>query len=69
MGELIDLAQLVGAAEIAQRLQIKQPHLVHDWRRRYSDFPTPGLELTGILRWDWHEVQVWASQTNRIKAT
>ena len=66
MGKKIDLNCLVGAAEIAQRLNIKRPHLIHDWRRRYPEFPKPIVELTGILLWDWQDVEHWALKTQRI---
>jgi len=62
----VDLDNLVGATEIAQRLGIKRPHLIHDWRRRHPGFPKPVLELTGILVWDWREVEVWARATGRL---
>lgn len=67
MGKKIDVDFLVSAAEIAQRLNVKRPHLVHDWRRRYPDFPQPIVELTGILIWDWREVSEWAKNTGRLE--
>ena len=66
MGKKIDLEYLVGAAEIAQRLNVKRPHLIHDWRRRYPEFPKPIVELTGILLWDWRDIATWAKATQRI---
>jgi predicted DNA-binding transcriptional regulator AlpA len=66
VGKKIDLDYLVGAAEIAQRLNVKRPHLIHDWRRRYPEFPKPIVELTGILLWDWREVERWAQDSGRI---
>ena len=66
MGQKVDLDYLVGASEIAQRLNVKRPHLVHDWRRRYPDFPKPVVELTGILLWDWQDVERWATKTKRM---
>jgi predicted DNA-binding transcriptional regulator AlpA len=66
VGKKVDLDNLVGATEIAQRLGVKRPHLIHDWRRRHPEFPKPVLELTGILVWDWREVEVWAKATGRL---
>ena len=66
MGRKIDVDRLVGAAEIAERLGIKRPHLIHDWRRRHPDFPVPVLELKGTLIWDWYEVEAWAKKTGRL---
>ena len=65
MGKNVDVDDLVGAAEIAERLGVKRPHLIHDWRRRYPEFPKPVVELIGILLWDWNEVQRWAKSTGR----
>ena len=42
--ELVDLAHLVGAAEIARRLGLAHTERVHNWRRRYPNFPAPVLE-------------------------
>jgi predicted DNA-binding transcriptional regulator AlpA len=66
VGKKIDLNHLVGATQIAQRLNVKRPHLIHDWRRRYPEFPKPIVELTGILLWDWREIEYWATKTQRI---
>ena len=66
MGRKLDLDYLVGAAEIAERLGIKRPHLIHDWRHRYPEFPKPIVELIGILLWDWRDVERWARETERM---
>ena len=66
MGRKLDLDYLVGAAEIAERLGVKRPHLIHDWRRRYPEFPRPIVELIGILLWDWRDVERWARETARL---
>lgn len=52
--------QLVGAAEIAERLGVKRPNVVHDWRRRYADFPPPVASLRQALVWAWPDVEKWA---------
>jgi hypothetical protein len=66
VGKKIDVDYLVGAAEIADRLNLKRPHLIHDWRRRYPEFPRPLVELKGILLWDWRDVEMWAISTDRF---
>ncbi len=43
--------ELVGAAEIAERFGLSQPKRVHDWRRRYPDFPQPVATLRAGLVW------------------
>ena len=57
MGRRVDADQLVGTAEIAQRLGLANSRLVHDWRRRYDDFPEPVAKLTGSLIWYWPDVE------------
>jgi len=41
VGRKVDLDDLVDATEIARRLNVKRPQVVHDWRRRHSEFPEP----------------------------
>lgn len=66
MGRRIDVDNLVGAAEIAQRCGVKRPQVVHDWRRRYPDFPEPVAQLRQALVWNWPEVERWAKDTGRL---
>lgn len=60
--------QLVGAAEIAQRLGVKRSTVVHDWARRHPDFPRPIARLVMGHVWHWPEVESWALRTKRLKA-
>jgi predicted DNA-binding transcriptional regulator AlpA len=57
--------QLVGAAEIAHRLGKKQTHIVHEWRKRYPDFPEPVATLTMGMVWAWSDVERWAKANGR----
>lgn len=57
---------LVGTVEIAARLGLKRPHLVHDWRKRYDDFPAPVAVISGVHVWNWPEVERWAKATGRL---
>ena len=57
--------QLVGAAEIAERLGVGKSTVVHDWRRRHVDFPEPVAKLKGALIWAWPDVEAWAKATGR----
>ena len=57
---------LVGAAEIAERLGLAQSQTVHSWRRRYSDFPEPIARLRTALIWAWPDVERWAERTGRL---
>jgi len=56
---------LVGAAEIAERLGLTQADTIHSWRRRHDDFPAPVRELRMGLVWWWPDVQAWAKATGR----
>jgi predicted DNA-binding transcriptional regulator AlpA len=66
MGRKVDVDDLVGAHEIAQRLGVARPQVVHEWRRRHRDFPQPVATLKTALIWDWSDVMTWAQQTRRI---
>jgi hypothetical protein len=66
VGRKLDVDELVGATEIAQRLRLAQPQTVHSWRRRYSDFPKPVATLKQALVWYWPDVARWARQTGRL---
>jgi predicted DNA-binding transcriptional regulator AlpA len=57
---------LVGAHEIAQRLGVARPQVVHEWRRRHADFPEPVAKLKTALIWDWRDVEAWARKTGRL---
>lgn len=59
--------QLVGTSEIAARLGMKHSHTVHEWRKRYSDFPVPVASVSGVLVWNWPDVERWARRTGRNK--
>ena len=56
---------IVGAHEIAMRLHVGRPQVVHEWRRRYDDFPEPIATLKTALIWDWKQVHAWAQKTGR----
>jgi predicted DNA-binding transcriptional regulator AlpA len=63
----IDPADVVGAHEIAERLNLSFPNVVHNWRSRHSDFPEPILVLKAGIFWDWNEIEEWIRKTNRMK--
>lgn len=54
--------QLVGTAEIAQRLNIAHPETIHSWRHRYDDFPEPVAKLSIGMVWNWPDVRAWAKK-------
>lgn len=67
MGRKLDVDQLVGATEIAERLGVRRPQVVHDWRRRHAAFPQPVLRLQQALVWYWPEIEKWARTTGRLQ--
>ena len=66
VGKKVDVDDLVGAAEIADRLDIAHRETVINWRRRYPDFPRPVAELRSALIWSWPDVEAWARATGRL---
>lgn len=64
MAILIEPDDIVGASEIADRLGVSSS-VVHDWQRRYDDFPDPLRRLRMGLLWSWPEVLAWARSTGR----
>jgi hypothetical protein len=66
MGRRLDVDQLVGTAEIAERLGLAHPETVHDWRRRHPEFPAPVARLRIGYIWYWPEVERWAVATGRL---
>ena len=66
MGRTLDADDLVGAAEIAERLGLAQVQTVHTWRRRYDDFPEPVARLRQALIWSWPDVDAWARSSGRL---
>ena len=64
----VAVQDLVGAHEIAERLGVARPQVVHDWRRRHADFPQPIAQLKTALIWDWTAVRKWAEATGRTNS-
>lgn len=64
----MDVTQLVGTAEIAERLGLAHAETVHNWRVRYADFPQPVAKLSRIHVWVWSDVERWARNTGHLTA-
>jgi hypothetical protein len=62
----VDVESLIGAAEIAERLNLADPRVVHSWRYRYPSFPEPIASLRVGLIWSWPDVERWARSTGRV---
>ena len=61
----IDPGLLVGAPEIAERLGLARPQVVHNWRYRHADFPVPIAELRQGNVWYWPDIEEWLQMTGR----
>src|SRR5262249_16006897 len=67
MARKLDADELVGTAEIAERLGVARAQTVHTWRLRYEDFPEPVAHLKQALVWYWPDVERWARANGRGK--
>jgi hypothetical protein len=67
VGRKIDVDDLVGATEIAERLGLSHAETVHSWRHRHADFPEPVAKLRQAMVWAWPDVEKWARGTGRLK--
>lgn len=65
MGRRLDVDQLVGASEIAERLHLSSVQRVHELRARNPDFPAPVVSLKQALVFYWPEVERWAEKKRR----
>ncbi len=65
MAPKVDPEDIVGASEIAERLGVSSS-VVHDWQRRYDEFPSPVIRLRMGLLWLWNDVETWARSTGRL---
>jgi len=66
MGRNVDVDDLVNPEEIAERLGLAQPQAVHNYRRRYPDFPQPVRQWGRFSVWSWPDVEEWARATGRL---
>ena len=62
----MDVDDLVGAPEIADRLGLSHPQTVHTMRRRDPSFPEPVVVLKRAMVWSWRDVEAWARATGRL---
>jgi predicted DNA-binding transcriptional regulator AlpA len=65
MGRKVDVDDLVGATEIAKRLDVAR-QVVHLWRTRDATFPEPLTTVTRTMVWNWPDVEAWARATKRL---
>lgn len=66
MGKKVDVNDLVGATEIAERLGLSHSQSVHTLRRRHPGFPQPVASLKRAHVWAWPDVETWAKKTGRL---
>jgi hypothetical protein len=61
----VEVDELVGVTEIAERSGLSSPRRVHEWRGRYPDFPEPVARLAAGHVFAWPDVEKWAKATGR----
>jgi hypothetical protein len=61
----VNVNDIVGTAEIADRLALSHAETVHAWRRRHADFPQPIAHVSGTYLWAWPDVVAWVRATGR----
>ena len=62
---VLDPADLVDAAEVAQVLGLSHRNSVSVYRRRYDDFPQPVVEKSRCLLWLRADVESWGRVVRR----
>lgn len=66
VGRRVDVDQLVGAEDIAERLGLGHYRRVHELRTRKGDFPEPVLRVRRTMVWYWPDIERWAKTTGRL---
>jgi hypothetical protein len=66
VGRKVDVDQLVGAEEIAERLGLTSVRRVHELRARNPEFPQPIKQLRRTMLFLWRDVEAWAKRTGRL---
>lgn len=61
MAEKIDPDDLIGAAEVQAILRLSHPSSVTTYLKRYPDFPTPVVDLSGsrVRLWKRQDIVLW----------
>ena len=71
MGRKVNVDELVGAYDIAQRLGLRNPENIHYYNRNDETFPRPVAAIGGptlkTLVWLWPEVEAWAWGKKRFR--
>ena len=56
---LVESTNIVGANEIAERLGMSFPNIIHAWRVRNIGFPEPTIIVSAGMLWEWNKVEEW----------
>ena len=71
MGRRVDVDQLVGVADLAERLGVRPARHVHRLRAE-AGFPRPVIHVrgggNGVFLWHWPDVERWARRAGRYPA-
>ena len=68
MRDKVQIKNLVGSRDIANRLGLKSAGVVRVLRKRHADFPQPIAKVNAVYVWDWLEVKAWAKRTRRLRS-
>ena len=60
MGRKVDVEDLIDSKEAAVILDLSHAETVHQYLRRYPDFPRPAVDRPGLKLWVRPEVRDWA---------
>lgn len=66
MGKRVDVDHLVNAAQIADRLGLRDGQVVRNWRGRAREFPEPVVDRDRLTLWEWPAVERWARKAGRL---
>lgn len=68
MPKLVDLEELIDAADVAEIVGVAHPTSIGIYRKRYDDFPAPIWASRGgrCQLWLRPDVEAWARATGRL---
>jgi hypothetical protein len=64
---VVRVGDLVGAAEVANRLGLKHTQSVSVLKQRHESFPQAVMQLAKAYVWNWPDIEAWARETGRLR--
>jgi predicted DNA-binding transcriptional regulator AlpA len=62
MGEIVDVDDLIGPAEVAEIIGLSNRNAVSVYRKRYTDFPVAVIDKGHCVLWRRTDIERWAIQ-------